>query len=219
MGIRERKQRERERRNQQIMTAARRVLTRKGFNSTTMEDIAKEAELSPGTLYLYFSGKEALYASLSLRVLQFMNMRLKSIARKTDMSCRRRLALMAQAMYDVYQFDPLIVVNMSHMQSSEILLNLSEEVLEQIKALSRATTGAVAGLISEGIEKGVFVDRNPTALADIFWAIFSGLVLWEESKKRLNSRKDFLKDTLELAYRIFIKGIEKHAWPGYPPQA
>ena len=208
MGIRERKQRERERRNQQIMTAARRVLTRKGFTATTMEDIAKEAELSPGTLYLYSSGKEALYASLSLRVLRFMNLRLKEIVAKTDLDPRQRLLLLTQAMYDVYRFDPLIVVNMSHMQSSEILLNLPEELLEQIKNLSRDTAGAVTDLFRQGVEKGVFVTQNPVELSDIFWAIFAGLVLWEESKKIFDLQKDFFKNTLELAYRIFIKGVE-----------
>ena len=51
MGIQERKEREKERRRQQIMVAAKRVFSNKGFNKATMEDIAQEAELSPGTLY------------------------------------------------------------------------------------------------------------------------------------------------------------------------
>ncbi len=67
MGIQERKQRERERRRQQIIVAAKRVFSEKGYSKSTMEDIAKEAELSPGTLYLYFKNKDELYASLSLR--------------------------------------------------------------------------------------------------------------------------------------------------------
>ena len=64
MGIQERKKRERERRRQQIMVAAKNVFAQKGFNKATMEDIAKEAELSPGTLYLYFKNKEELYKAL-----------------------------------------------------------------------------------------------------------------------------------------------------------
>jgi AcrR family transcriptional regulator len=69
MGIQERKERERERRRQQIIVAAKRAFSEKGFNRATMEDIAREAELSPGTLYLYFKNKDELYASLSLRIL------------------------------------------------------------------------------------------------------------------------------------------------------
>ena len=60
MGIRERKEREKERRRQQITVAAKKVFSDKGFNRATMDDIANEAELSPGTLYLYFKNKEEL---------------------------------------------------------------------------------------------------------------------------------------------------------------
>ena len=52
MGIQERKEREGERRCQQIIVADRRVFSVKGFNKATMEDIAGEAELSPGTIYI-----------------------------------------------------------------------------------------------------------------------------------------------------------------------
>jgi AcrR family transcriptional regulator len=43
MGIEERKERERERRRQQIMVAAKRVFSEKGFSKTTMEDISRDA--------------------------------------------------------------------------------------------------------------------------------------------------------------------------------
>jgi hypothetical protein len=33
------------------------------------------------------------------------------------------------------------------------------------------------------------------------------LVLWEESKRALNSRKDFLKPTLDMAFEIIGRGI------------
>jgi AcrR family transcriptional regulator len=48
MGIRERKQREKERRRKQIMVAAKRVFIKNGYGRATMESIAKEAELSAG---------------------------------------------------------------------------------------------------------------------------------------------------------------------------
>jgi AcrR family transcriptional regulator len=63
MGIYERKQREKEQRKTEIINAARKVFSNKGFNTATMEEIASEAELSPGTLYLYFKNKEELHTS------------------------------------------------------------------------------------------------------------------------------------------------------------
>lgn len=209
MGIQERKEREKERRRQQIIVAAKRVFSEKGFNKATMEDIAKEAELSPGTLYLYFKNKEELYASLSLRILQYLHIRVTHVNKETDMSPDKKLAALMEAMYDVYDFDPLIIINMFHLQSSETLKNLSDSLLEEIKALSKKSIGAIAKIFEEGIDQGVFLERHPMALADIFWSMFSGVVLWEASKKIISADKDYLKSTLATAFDLFERGIRK----------
>lgn len=210
MGIQERKEREKERRRQQIIVAAKRVFSNKGFNKATMEDIAKEAELSPGTLYLYFKNKEELYASLSLRILQYLHIRVSHVNKEPGLDAVKKLDALMEAMYDVYDFDPLIIINMFHLQSSETLKNLSDELLHEIKDLSRKSIGAIATIFQEGIETGAFLDRHPTALADIFWSLFSGVVLWEASKKIIDDKKDYLKETLRTAFDIFKGGILTH---------
>jgi AcrR family transcriptional regulator len=60
MGTEERRKREREQRYDDILEAAKGVFFTKGFSSSTMDDIARTAELSKGTLYLYFKNKEDL---------------------------------------------------------------------------------------------------------------------------------------------------------------
>ncbi len=209
MGIRERKEREKERRRQQIIVAAKRVFSEKGFNKATMEDIATEAELSPGTLYLYFKNKEELYASLSLRILQYLYIRVTHVHKEADLAPREKVRALIEAMHDVYDFDPLIIINMFHLQSSETLKNLSPELLAEIKDLSRKSIGAIAQIFKEGIDNGDYIDRHPNALADIFWSLFSGVVLWEASKKIIDHRKDYLKQTLHTAFEIFEKGISR----------
>lgn len=44
----------------QIIAAAGRAFARKGYHGTTIRDIAAEAQLAPGTLYLYFDSKRAI---------------------------------------------------------------------------------------------------------------------------------------------------------------
>ena len=210
MGIQERKERERERRRQQIIVATKKVFSEKGFNKATMDDIAGEAELSPGTLYLYFKNKEELYASLSLRILQYLHMRVEHVENDPKLDPEQKLDALIEAMYDVYEFDPLVIINMFHLQSSETLKNLSADLIDEIKELSRQSIGGFARVFKEGIEKGVFVDRHPIALSDSFWALFSGVVLWTNSKRVINKDKDFLKETLDLAFRIFKQGIIRH---------
>lgn len=207
MGIRERKERERERRRQQIMVAAKRVFTDKGFSKATMEDIAKEAELSPGTLYLYFKNKDELYASLSLRILQYLMIRLEHVSAEPISDAAQRLQALKNAMYDVYEFDPLILINMFHMQSSETLKKLSPDLLGQIETLSRNALKVMADIFEDGIKKDRFVDHQPRAIADILWSLFSGIVLWETSKRMINGNEDIVKETFDTAFEIFSRGI------------
>jgi len=209
MGIQERKERERERRRQQIMVAAKRVFSVRGYHKATMEDIAKEAELSPGTLYLYFRNKDELFSSLFIRVLQYLNIRLEHVVNdETEMYPVQKIEALRDAMYDVYEFDPLTLINMFHLQSSDTLKNLSPELLTQINVLSPNSLNLMAKIFEEGIKKGVFIDRHPVAFADIVWAIFSGLVLWEESKRIIDGEKNYLKETLGIAFEIFVRGIK-----------
>ncbi len=210
MGIQERKERERERRRQQIMVAAKRVFSVKGFTKATMEDIAKEAELSPGTLYLYFKNKDELYASLSLRILQYLLIRLEHVNAEPDQTPEQMIESLKEAMYDVYEFDPLILVNMFHLQSSEALKNLTPELLSEIRELSRNSLNTMAKIFEEGISRGTFIEKKPLTFSNIIWAMFSGIVLWEESKRILNEGSDSLKETLEIAFDIFAEGIKKN---------
>ena len=54
-------------RREHILDAAFRCFARSGFHRTTMQDICKEATVSPGALYVYFDSKEALIAGLCER--------------------------------------------------------------------------------------------------------------------------------------------------------
>jgi len=213
MGIRERKEREKERRRQQIMVAAKGVFSKKSFNKATMEDIANEAELSPGTIYLYFKNKEELFASLSLKILHYMNVRLEHVHKEKYQKPEQKIKALKEALYEVYEFDPIVLINMFHLQSSETLRNLSPSLLTDIKDLSRSSFGSMAKIFEEGIKKGDFIDRHPVALADIVWALFSGVVLWEESKRLIDNKKDFLKSTLDIAFDIFTRGIKTYPEP------
>jgi AcrR family transcriptional regulator len=209
MGIQERKEREKERRKQQILVAAKRVFSEKGFNKATMEDIAHEAELSPGTLYLYFKNKEELYASLSLRILQYLLLRIEHVNAMKQAGPDEKLKALMEAMYDVYEFDPLIIINMFHLQSSDTLKNLSPQLLAEITDLTRKAMKSIVQIFKDGVSKGLFIDRHPVALADTFWSLFSGVILWMTSKKLVSESKDHLKETLALAFDIFYRGIKR----------
>jgi TetR/AcrR family transcriptional regulator len=67
MGIAERKEREKRQRRNDIIDAAEKVFFSSGFESATMDEIAQMAELSKGTLYLYFKSKEDLQFAIFMK--------------------------------------------------------------------------------------------------------------------------------------------------------
>jgi AcrR family transcriptional regulator len=64
MSITERRAREKEYRRQTILAAAEKLFARDGYHTTTLDRVAEEAELSKGTIYLYFRNKEDLFLSV-----------------------------------------------------------------------------------------------------------------------------------------------------------
>src|SRR2546421_8414774 len=68
----ERVQRKNEARRLEILRAAARVFRRLGLSETGMREIAEEADLSPGNLYYYFSGKDELLRFCQERTLEHM---------------------------------------------------------------------------------------------------------------------------------------------------
>src|SRR5215472_17763161 len=53
-----------DRRRAQILAAASRVFARRGFHRTTVREVAREAGIADGTIYLYFASKQELLLAL-----------------------------------------------------------------------------------------------------------------------------------------------------------
>ena len=71
-------------RREHILDAAERCIANAGFHRTTMQDICREAAISPGALYVYFDSKEALIAGISERDRQEFAERLEALASAPD---------------------------------------------------------------------------------------------------------------------------------------
>jgi len=208
MGIEERKERERKMRRRQIMDAAKKVFASKGFGGATIESIAEEAEFSPATIYLYFKSKDDLFANLNITMLKHLISKMEDV-RDKPLRPEKKIRELAKALYDVYLMDPLNVVNILRYQSKERLKNLSPELLTQISEYTRRYMNAVSQIFEEGAQNGDFLDRNPAAFADIVWSLFSGLVLWEDTKQGFGSGKDLLRPTLKLALEVIGRGSKR----------
>ncbi len=209
MGTKERKEREKTLRRQQIQDSAEEMFLLKGYRSTTMEDIAKKAELSTGAIYQYFKNKDELYASMNLEGLQSMTDEIEAIYKDKRLSSEKKILKIKEAMYRNFLNFPLLLRVVFHVQLEDTLAALDRKLLNQLNALGKKTMNLMASVYQEGIEAGKFRPGHGLAHADIMWGAFAGLMMWEEAKRRINPKKDFLKSTLDLAFEIFCRGIEK----------
>ena len=126
MGIIERKTREKESRRLQILEAAKKIFSSKGYNSATMEEIADAAELSPGTLYIYFKNKEELHTFLSIDMLKHIAEDVEAVAQNDELP-EMKLDNLRDVFIAVYEQDPMILISLFHLQAGETLKNLSED--------------------------------------------------------------------------------------------
>jgi len=62
-----RRERERLARREALLEAGERVLERVGYRKLRMDEVAREGEVSKGTVYLYFPSKDALCAAIAAR--------------------------------------------------------------------------------------------------------------------------------------------------------
>ena len=83
-----------------LLEAAERVLKRKGYEGTTMREIAREAGCSNGSLYLYFDTKERLFDSLvNSHACRLMQRMLECMQSTENVAEKLRLASRANLEY------------------------------------------------------------------------------------------------------------------------
>lgn len=211
MGIQERKERDRKMRREQIQQAALELFNLKGFAAVKMVDISEQSELSIATLYLYYKSKDDLYASLIEIALEDLHRQVQEIYENKKLSAKSKILAFKDALYHTYQRHPTILNIVIHVQLYETLTAINADILDRLNNLGRQILNMFANTYNDGVRQGKFKRGKAIAHADILWATFIGLYLFEESKRRLDPHKDFFKTTLNRAYKIFCDGIDKHA--------
>lgn len=84
-------------RSGEILAAARRVFARRGYDAATLEEVAQEAGIAKGTLYLYFPGKEEIFwAAVRERMLELRQRTLEAMRLAEGIQARLRAAIAAR---------------------------------------------------------------------------------------------------------------------------
>ena len=208
MGSKERRVREKETRRRQIQEAAMKLFIKHGFNATTLEDIVKKVELTPGAIYRHFKSKDELFASLLMTPLERMCDRMKEIRDDNGLDVEQKVLAIKDAMFDTIETNQLMLRNTFFIQLELKESSVSSELTGDLADLSKRLLKRMSDVFDEGVSQGRFVPRKGVVYADMFWGWFTGITMWEESKKRLDPKKDFLKSTIEQSFEVFMTGIK-----------
>src|SRR5215510_11425914 len=90
---------------ERILTAAERIFARHGFFAAKVSDVAKEAGVADGTIYLYFKSKDDLLISLFERRMQQVNDMLRGAVAKVK-SPREQLRAFVTAYLQLVADEP-----------------------------------------------------------------------------------------------------------------
>lgn len=93
-------------RRDQLIGVARSAFAEKGFDGTSVEDIAARAEVSKPVVYEHFGGKEGLYAVVVDREVQTLHTAIRDAITTPDAGSRRLLELGALALLDYVESCP-----------------------------------------------------------------------------------------------------------------
>jgi AcrR family transcriptional regulator len=72
-----RMERKKEERREKILDAAENLIAKQGFQSMIMDQVASQADVAKGTLYLYFKNKDTLCAAVNARIHKKLNENIK----------------------------------------------------------------------------------------------------------------------------------------------
>lgn len=209
MGIAERKEREKQQRREEILQAAEEVFFSKGFEKSTMEDVAEKAELSKGTLYLYFKSKEDLHMAVARKAINLLR-NYTSKALEGGGTALEKLGQMGRA---------CIVFSRSHPDHMKAIMTLEEvEPLSislstsdvQDMIYNESTVGAVIQIVEQGVREKLIRSDIPTALvAHTLWMTVLGVIRFVSTRQSLLQALDLSPDKLyESHFELVLNGIQ-----------
>ncbi len=184
-----------------ILAAARELFLHYGYKKTSVEDIAREAGIAKGTVYLYFRSKQDILATLGVNYLYDSKARLvedlKSVVDPRE-KLRRVLRLRAE---EIFRFTS------EHPHAIDLLLFLSPEEGERLGAgqFYREYMELIAMVLREGQARGVF--RNLPDLNDFVFHICFMTQAFQPPYKLVGGLDDLTRQVNAFA-DVLIAGLE-----------
>ena len=183
---------------QQIIDAAVRVFARKGYYNSRVSDIAKEAGIAAGTIYLYFRTKDDILVTLFReKMTEFVATVRKAIADEHDAVAKLRRLIHLH--FELLERHPELaeVVQVEQRQGQKFFRGASAHEISSYFAL-------IGSVLEEGVAEGRLRPTLPVKIATktLFGAMDQMATSWVLGKRGYQ-----LADTADAVADIFLQGV------------
>jgi AcrR family transcriptional regulator len=209
MGIQERKERERSQRRLAILSSARSAFIKHGLATTSMDRIAKEAELAKGTLYLYFHSKDELLMGLIANDLEQLIERLSRVAATKQRADDKLVAAFEEfhafSKENQFFFQVMTQLNIIQMVNGEY----SAETLEKFSRANQNVVGMIQQIVQEGADTDIFVLHAPVqdVVVQLIIALKGSIVILKNNMVPPFWVRQDERVLLEQIVRTLVRGI------------
>jgi AcrR family transcriptional regulator len=205
----ERRKKEKENRKNVILKEARKLFFEKGFKSVTVDNIAASAELSKGSIYLYFESKEEIYVQiLIMDIIDFHKRMINSLQKEASAS--DLLLEFAKLYVDFFLHEKeLFRIFMAFMiRDNQATLTAAHN--QSLLCITNENIQIIAEIIRKGVDSGEFPsDINIRQGQNAIWGLLNGIIalylFTGEPSERATRMHSMVKDSL----RIFIAGLKE----------
>ncbi len=171
-----------------ILSAAMKLFGQKGFEGTSVRDIASVAEVNPAMISYYFGSKEKLFEKLVEHKAAYLKGVFEELVNNTSLSQMEKLTIVIdgyiERMFQSPQFN--------HLLHRELSLERRPQLKNAISDILLRNFVSVRKIIQDGVEKGEFkkVDAELT-IASVLGTINHMLSSEVMCRKMLQKGKDF----------------------------
>jgi AcrR family transcriptional regulator len=186
-----------------ILDAAERLLAHYGFKKTTIDDLAREAGIGKGTVYLHFPSKEEVALCTIDRIVERLLHRLRALAAADEpVTQRLRHMLLTRVLF---RFDSVKDYSQS---LDDLLASLRPAYLARRQRYFDAEAEAFAPLLCEGMDAAVFAAADPLATAHTLLLATNALLPSALSVRELGKRKD-VQEKANRIIELLLAGLQR----------